>query len=155
MFLEKSRQTWQTPPWPQPLISGIQIARALSGFSCARIRRLSRSMALMKTGSMSRSSWLISLEMLFSHLQRFTQRFRTEMCFFGSDKTRKKKKWKKSYPLGFWEGGSDHHPEMVWHFTVVDFDLRDQPNAALKHGHGSWKTPAFGGSPPRFQLGDF
>lgn len=151
MFLEKADKLLQTPPWgPQPLISGIQIAlAALSGFSCAtRIRRLSRSMALMKTGSMSRSSWLISLEMLFSHLQRFTQRFRTERCFFGSDKTRKKKNGRFFSPAGFLRGGTDHHPEMVWRFTVVDFALRDQPNAALKHGHGSWKSPALVGPRP-------
>ena len=70
--------------------------------------------------------------------------------FFGSDKTRKTKNGRNLIRWGFEGGGTDHHPEMVWHFTVVDFDLRDQPNAALKHGHGSWKTPALVGPRPDF-----
>lgn len=69
------------------------------------------------------------------------------MCFLVRTRP-ERKKMEEILSAGVLRGGSDHYPEMVWHFTVVDFALRDQPNAALKHGHGSWKSPALVGPRP-------
>ena len=148
MFLEKADKHTNSS---MATTSGNQAFRlpGLSGW-CARIRRLSRSMALMKTGSMSRSSWLISLEMLFSHLQRFTERFRTEM-FFLVRTTPERKKTEEISSAGFLRGGTWSPPRNGWALLLLMLPWGN-PTRLWNMAMARWKALPWFVPAPKFDM---